>query len=184
MNLSFRFILFFACNKYIGYGICTICYFRLHDYNILRVNSEGHWYECECGDTTEFENHFLLDGTCIICDYHEHDFVYNCDSVKHWGYCDCGEDLDKEEHQFDNGECNVCGFVKEDDSTNNDASNQPSTNPDDSNDNQNGNNSNDDAGCSMAIGVKDGALSILALFACSLVFYMIARKNRKRFIRD
>ena len=164
-------------------GICTICYFRLHDYNILRVNSEGHWYECECGDTTEFEEHFLLDGTCIVCDYHEHDFVYNCDSVKHWGYCDCGEDLDKEEHQFDNGECDVCGFVKEDDSTDNGEQNQPSTNPG-NNDNQNGNNSNNaDSGCGMEIGVKDGALSVVGLMAIAVVFYMLVRKTKKRSIR-
>ena len=54
----------------ISFVLCT-CFFALtacgnhtHDFSILKVDKDFHWYECACGDKSSEENH---EGETAAC---------------------------------------------------------------------------------------------------------------------
>ena len=68
-----------------------------HDYKTLKFNTENHWHECECGETTALETH--TGGTS------------NCKEKATCEVCQ-GKYGELSECNFVNGTCDVCGKKK------------------------------------------------------------------------
>ncbi|MBQ4097705.1 MAG: hypothetical protein IJC72_00210 [Clostridia bacterium] len=92
-----------------------------HEYSAEYKRDEvNHWFECECGEKSEVENHTFVDGVCI-CGYeegHVHNFnETKSDANNHWSECECGEKDQVESHTFVGNKCE-CGYEKEEEGGN------------------------------------------------------------------
>ena len=90
-------------------------------------DNDYHWYECECGEKSNVENHSGGTATCTtlaecsVCgegygEFENHDYAelkYN--ATEHWYECECGEKSNVEKHSGGTptctvlAECSVCG---------------------------------------------------------------------------
>ena len=101
-----------------------------HEYDSAWSSDDtGHWHECPCGDTTDFEAHtytWIIDTDateftagvmheeCVVCGYesgnteeipatHEHSYYskWNVNETHHWNECACGAAQVVQEHTFE-----------------------------------------------------------------------------------
>ncbi len=102
-------------------GVFTACNGEenhVHDYKILKLDAEGHWYECECKSKVGVTKHTFVDGVCV-CGYNateQHTHVYTIvksDANNHWIECACQAKTKIEAHVLVDNVC-VCGYQKTD----------------------------------------------------------------------
>ena len=102
---------------------CNTCTYEreiTHSYTDLEHDSQGHWYECECGDGTEPEAHSGGTATCAnraVCstcgqqygELADHSYDNACDSS-----CNvCGSSRSVGSHQYgSDNTCDECGHVR------------------------------------------------------------------------
>ena len=117
-------------------GYCDLCSAELHTHSYSSEwssDEEGHWHECECGVTSDFEEHISSGAAtedaaevCTVCGYvispkltHTHSYStdWSKDASGHWHECECGEKSAFAEHTSsgaateDKAEvCTVCGY--------------------------------------------------------------------------
>ncbi|MBQ3116095.1 MAG: leucine-rich repeat domain-containing protein [Clostridia bacterium] len=73
-----------------------------HNYEILKHDSENHWFECECEEKNDITAHNIINGQCI-CGYvlsHTHNYTeLKKSETQHWYECTCGAFETKENHK-------------------------------------------------------------------------------------
>lgn len=122
-------ILAFALTLSLGlFSACNVSH--THSYSTLKHNTEGHWYECLCGDKQDTENHKGGTATetqkavCEVCgqEYgelfvpeHVHDYsLLKYDDNYHWYECLCQDKQNIEPHkggtatETEKAVCEVC----------------------------------------------------------------------------
>ena len=94
---------------------------HVHSFDILRCDSDGHWYECVCNKRGEKTLHSGGTATCTeaakceICtvsygDFADHNYSNVIISEENHSYqCACGKTQEPEAHSFVNGVC-ACGY--------------------------------------------------------------------------
>ena len=86
-----------------------------HEYDILKCNETVHWYECECGDSSEIVPHSggtatCQQAVCCVCQtaygtFSDHSYTLKYDSEKHWYECACGDIKDEATHSGGTATC-------------------------------------------------------------------------------
>ena len=108
-------LLFAMCMTLGLYTACNGEENHVHDYKTIKFDTDGHWYECECGDKVSVAEHTFKDGVCI-CGYeetegHTHNFtILKYDTENHWLECECQEKTSVIEHTFVDNTC-ACGYI-------------------------------------------------------------------------
>ena len=96
---------------------------HVHDYNILRCDSEGHWYECSCKEISGKTSHTGGQATCTkaaeceVCTVsygetvpHEYNIAVITEDA-HRYECACGKAQESIAHTFTDGACE-CGYLQ------------------------------------------------------------------------
>ena len=107
-------------------GIFTACgESHIHDYKTLKYDSENHWFECECGDKNDTQEHKGGTATCDkkakceVCeqeygDFGEHTYSseWTITDTHHYKESTCGCNVKKDYGTHNLGEDGICSTCR------------------------------------------------------------------------